>query len=150
MTLFTVSIAFNPMIFRLYEGFPRQVDTNRYTQCTDQRAISDGYYIGRSPEFFHNMAFDAKYVWDDDSSEEPNLLAHLDVLTIGQCNNLYTEEDSRKCGVGKELMKLCLGDTAVIGDSTEYWQETGPASYKMWQDEQFNNKVGQLCRAILE
>jgi len=45
-------------------------------------------------------------------------------------------------------MKFCLGDTAVTGDSTEYWQETGPADYKMWLDEQFNNKVGQLCREI--
>ena len=149
MAPFTLSIAFKPIIFRRDEGFPRHVDTDRYTQCTDQRAINDGYYIGRSPEeFWRFLAFDAKYVWDDDSSEEPNLLAHLDVLTIGQCNNLYTEEDSRKCGVGKELMKLCLGDTKVTGGSTKHWQITGPDNYIMWQDEQFNIKVGQLCEAI--
>jgi len=90
------------------------------------------------------MAFDAKYVWNDDFP----IMARLEAWSIGQCNELDTVQDSRKCGVGKELMKLCLGDTAVTGDSTEYWQETGPASYKMWQDEQFNNKVGQLCQEI--
>jgi len=149
MAPFTLSIAFKPIIFRRDEGFPRHVDTDRYTQCTDQRAINDGYYIGRSPEeFWRFLAFDAKYVWDDDSSEEPNLLAHLDVLTIGQCNHLYTEEDSRKCGVGKELMKLCLGDKTVTGGSTEHWQITGPAEWDMWKDEQFNYEVGQLCKAI--
>ena len=148
MTLFTVSIAFTPMIFRRNEGFPRTVDTNRYPDCTDQRAIDDGYYIGRSHEIFHTMDFDALYVWNDEIPLELNQLAHLDAWSIGQCNSLRTGRDSRKCGVGKELMKFCLGDTAVTGDSTEYWQETGPPDYNMWRDVQFNNKVGQLCEAI--
>ena len=150
MAPFCLFIAFEPMSFRLNEGFPRQVDTDRYTECTDQRAISNGYYIGRSPSFLilQNMAFDAKYVWNDDSSGDDNLLATLDAWSIGQCNNLQTEERSRKCGVGKELMKLCLGDTAVTEDSTDHWQMMGPSDNVMWKDEQFNNKVGQLCEAI--
>ena len=61
----------------------------------------------------------------------------------GYCNDLFTYEGSRKCGIGKGLMKLCLSDGDITKDGGY------DLSTEDWNDDELAPQVLNLCQTIV-
>ena len=61
----------------------------------------------------------------------------------GYCNDVFTNEGSRKCGIGKALMKLCLIDGDITKDGGY------DLSTEDWNDDELAPKVLNLCQTIV-
>ena len=118
------------------------------TQCTDREALDNGYWVGRDLDFSQDPTeikrFIARHNWTD---ENKTPIAELDA-EIGECKYVNTEETSQKCGIGSELMKLCLEDPWIKAGSIRRWTSNNDRKFTVWGDEEFRNKAGQYCESI--
>ena len=62
----------------------------------------------------------------------------------GECNDLLTEKGSRQCGIGKEIMKMCLKDDDIIEDGGY-----NPMTESSWDDEDLKRTARNVCKAIV-
>ena len=122
----------------------------RYKSCQNADAKNWGYYIGReAPLGGDAIRFVAKLNWND---EEP-ILASLNA-NQGECNDLKTYKGSQQCGIGKQLIGVCLKDkyaTAHGGLRIRQYnmiQEYEPL--EVWDDPAFVTNARKYCKTIVE
>lgn len=119
------------------------------TQCTNEKAKKDGYFIGRGGKprvSDFKFRFEAKLEWD-----KYETLSSLNA-NKGECDDLSTRKDSQKCGIGKSLMELCLKDEDVTEDggiNPLTYNDDKSINYSIWEDEEFTNAAHKLCKTLI-
>ena len=120
------------------------------TKCTNGRAKECGYYIGKvshQPDDSFKIRFAARLNWADESTE----ISYLDT-NRGECHKLETQEDSQGCGIGRELMILCLGHEDITEDGgldPSAYNEEGIWGQTLWRDINFSSVARELCKTIV-
>ena len=115
-------------------------------ECSNEQAKRDGYYIGKEKPTKTEFRFVAKLEW-----ENPTTISGLNA-DRGQCNDVVTEKDYRKCGIARSLLVLCLRDEDITRDggvNPLTYNDLTETDYAIWEDEEFGERARLLCSSIV-
>ena len=130
-----------------------KVPNKQKDKCVNDKVKEDGFYVGKGEvsssieDAWAQFKFVARHDWEKDEGYLASLNARQ-----GECNDLETNEDSRRCGIGRALMVTCLLDEEVTKhgglDPDTYWMRQYVV-YSVWEDTEFTKKAKENCASIV-
>ena len=131
---------------RIPTKYPKRVLLNpkyKNTCKNDEIKQEHAFYVNKRIQKQLLPTSPSKITWIGSLKASTSQLAILNAKR-GKCNDVHVYPGSRKCGIGKEMMKMCLKDDDITEDGGY-----NPMTEKDWYDEDLEREARKLCKAIV-
>ena len=126
-----------------FQILPEALTKSEKLNCPNKALVEKGFWINR--EFVGKKLRVIKFT----ASIEPNgeEMSHLrgEKGDDGECNDVVTKPNSRRCGLAKYLMWICFQDDEILGKQK---RGVNPLTHKYWKDERQKIDADQYCEKI--
>ena len=134
-----------------------RVPKDKKIECVNKEVAQYGFWVGKVEldvdDEGQKIKFVARQNWNDDG-----FLARL-YAWPGACDDLETNEDSRKCGIARALLIICLQDKEVTMDgganlgfkpAQEHCSAIVGITCKPEMYDDYGNRIVSICKSYID